>query len=603
MAKVRETAALMARIDLLTSSANQQLLNDAIRHAVLLERYKAGEVTKILNFLNKDVLPDMTNKLTRRLEDIALRGFDKGAYSSKKLREALAQMKEISRGGIHAAGAKLRDDLKSLALTEAEWQTAALARAGKPLALSFTMPSITQLHAVVTSKPFEGAILSQWVAGISRRAASDIERAIKIGIANGETTQDIVSRIVGTRGAAFKDGVYNSIRKNVNSVVRTSITHVSSDARELVYNENEKYIKGVQWLSTLDSRTTDICISLDGEVFEIYTGPRPPAHHQCRSTAVPVLKSWKEMGFTGLKKPPAAVRSSFNGEVPATITYPQWLKSQRVSVQNEALGVGRAKLWRAGKITNLKQLVDQSGRAVSLSQFQKELGVKVTAPSVGRKKISPRTETISARGERLKVKLPKTPFIMGETNLKLQAPGILNRYGVRFNPFSYDRNIARRTLDNLEEITQKLNPKLMPKKTITIHCKERLKIDIASTTPDGTVIKYDYKDFLREMKRARIGTGSLKVGEASIDWTMQHEFAHAIKFQKGKSFFKTYPFDERGITDYARTAYAKEPLRLKWRKEEHFAEAFSAFLKSPEALKEKAPRTYEWLMKHVFTKK
>ena len=47
--------------------------------------------------------------------------------------------------------------------------------------------------------------------------------------------------------------------------------------------------KRVLWVSVLDARTSDICINLDGSIFAIDEGPRPPAHFNCRSIVVPLF--------------------------------------------------------------------------------------------------------------------------------------------------------------------------------------------------------------------------------------------------------------------------------------------------------------------------
>ena len=63
----------------------------------------------------------------------------------------------------------------------------------------------------------------------------------------------------------------------------------------------------MQWVSTLDARTTEICRIRDGLKYAVGThkpighlvpwlGGPGRAHWQCRSASVPVLKSWREMG-------------------------------------------------------------------------------------------------------------------------------------------------------------------------------------------------------------------------------------------------------------------------------------------------------------------
>jgi hypothetical protein len=83
----------------------------------------------------------------------------------------------------------------------------------------------------------------------------------------------------------------------------------------------------------------------------------------CRSTSIPVLKSWKELGIP-LDEIPKTTRASMDGQVPAATTFETWLKKQTEERQNRVLGVGKADLWRAGKI-GFRDLLDQSGRPLT----------------------------------------------------------------------------------------------------------------------------------------------------------------------------------------------------------------------------------------------
>jgi SPP1 gp7 family putative phage head morphogenesis protein len=157
-------------------------------------------------------------------------------------------------------------------------------------------------------------------------------------------------------------------RRQAATVVRTAVSHVVNQARELTYKTHKKVIKGVRWLSTLDGKTSDICISLDGQVFGIYEGPRPPAHHQCRSMTVPVIKSWKELGIN-LKQAKPGTRASMNGQVPAKMKYGEWLKTQPKSFQNEVLGRRKAELFRRGNVP-VSRFIDNKLRPLTLRQLE-----------------------------------------------------------------------------------------------------------------------------------------------------------------------------------------------------------------------------------------
>ncbi|EDP61040.1 phage putative head morphogenesis protein, SPP1 gp7 [alpha proteobacterium BAL199] len=93
-------------------------------------------------------------------------------------------------------------------------------------------------------------------------------------------------------------------------------------------------------------------------------GPRPPSHFNCRSTVVPIIKSWRELGFDRdeppgpvrpflrskqrLRNVPKADRDALRGTVPGDMNYGDWLRKQPASFQDEVLGPTRAKLFRDG---------------------------------------------------------------------------------------------------------------------------------------------------------------------------------------------------------------------------------------------------------------
>jgi hypothetical protein len=78
----------------------------------------------------------------------------------------------------------------------------------------------------------------------------------------------------------------------------------------------------VQWVSTLDSRTTEICIALDGLQWTLpdyepighkVDFPGAIAHWGCRSTQIAVVKSWEELG--GKPEITTANIEDFRGDV------------------------------------------------------------------------------------------------------------------------------------------------------------------------------------------------------------------------------------------------------------------------------------------------
>ena len=172
------------------------------------------------------------------------------------------------------------------------------------------------------------------------------------------------------------NGAFGGIRRNVRSTVRTAATHVSTHAREATYAANEDIIKGVQMVATLDSATTEICMNEDGKVYPPDSGPRPPFHWQCRTTTIPVLKSWEELGLKDPGKLPKGTRASMNGQVPARQTYGKWLRKQKASVQDDILGKTKGALYRKHKLP-VSAFVDDRRRVLNLAELRKAEGLDV----------------------------------------------------------------------------------------------------------------------------------------------------------------------------------------------------------------------------------
>jgi len=151
-----------------------------------------------------------------------------------------------------------------------------------------------------------------------------------------------------------------------------------SDTRQQLATSNSDIVKGKQWLSTLDTRTTTICIvrdrlqyTLDGKLIghnvPYLRGPGR-AHFCCRSTETLILKSWREMGFD-TDEMDAGTRASMDGQTAGDTTYGEWLQRQSYSRQKAVLGTTRAQLLRAGKL-KVPDFFNDRGEFITLDQLR-----------------------------------------------------------------------------------------------------------------------------------------------------------------------------------------------------------------------------------------
>jgi SPP1 gp7 family putative phage head morphogenesis protein len=346
----------------MADTANDKLLDSAVSHQIGLMRYSNASVRKIIALLNR-----AENDLVRQILRYDFRAVGP-TFSRKRLEKMLDALRVVTSEAYAVLRKEFTTNLKGLAEYEAEFQVSALQRAAD-VELDLVVPTASQLFAAVNARPFQGRLLKDWYAGLEAGAQARLRQAIQLGFTEGETIDQIVRRVRGTKARQFKDGILEVSRRGAEAMVRTAINHVASAAREELYKANTDVIKGVLWVSTLDSRTTILCASRDGNVYPPDNGPRPPAHVNCRSTTAPVLKSWKEMGIN-LKEAPQGTRASMDGQLPAETNFDKWLRTKPTEFQADILGVTKAKLFRDGGLT-LDRFVDRVGMEYTLDELRK----------------------------------------------------------------------------------------------------------------------------------------------------------------------------------------------------------------------------------------
>ena len=350
------------QVNKITKTVNQQILDDAIRHAVYLEQYKAEQVKEIVKFFNKEVEPDLLKQIDSRLE---------GSVSRTRQEEVITACNQVCNSGYDQIGKKLKSNLADFGVVEAK-AIKSIVENALPIDFDFRTPSLPTIKSMIEKSPIDGQLMDDLLKTLNTSTKNKIAQQIRLGIAEGESIDKIARRIRGTRVNGYNDGVLAASRRSVKAVVRTAVAGVSNNVRDATYSDNEDIVKSVQFLATLDTRTTKTCMALDGQEFEIGQGPRPPMHVNCRSTTVPVLKSWEELGID-LKEAPESTRASMNGQVSEKTTFDDWLKGQNVADQEELLGKNAAKLFRDGKI-DVKDLVDQNYQPISLKNLEKTVG-------------------------------------------------------------------------------------------------------------------------------------------------------------------------------------------------------------------------------------
>jgi hypothetical protein len=219
--------------------------------------------------------------------------------------------------------------------------------------------SIDQVYAAAISRPFQGGLLKDWAASAEANRLTTIRNAIRSGHVEGRTTDQIIRDIQGTKAKGYRDGRLDASRRGLAAIVQTALSHTAATAREEVYGANGDVIKAVRWVSTLDTRTSTPCRLRDGLRYTADKDHKPIGHKvpwlagpgrlhfNCRSVSSPVTKSFRELGLD-IDEISLGTRASMDGQVPADLTYGDWLKKQSATRQDDVVGAERGRLMRAG---------------------------------------------------------------------------------------------------------------------------------------------------------------------------------------------------------------------------------------------------------------
>jgi SPP1 gp7 family putative phage head morphogenesis protein len=214
--------------------------------------------------------------------------------------------------------------------------------------------------------------LSQQVDRIGAGELKRINNIINRGVSKGLTTNEMAEKIANTTKLT---------KSQANALVRTSITRSSSVAQTKAMESNKDLLKGYKFAAVLDSRTSDICSAMDGKEFDVDdTRFLPPLHWRCRSTIVPITKSYSELMATKsdrVKKKvlaalPERELKKLDGRSPKKEGYSAWLKRQSMEVKMRHFGgdEDRLQMFQRGSI-ELKQFFTNLGNKVNISTLRR----------------------------------------------------------------------------------------------------------------------------------------------------------------------------------------------------------------------------------------
>lgn len=342
---------------------NKKLLDKIIGFQVDLRRLNAGERRKIIN-----VLKDVEKGIKAELSEGELIEFGK-----KKIESVITRLSEpISQAyqEIHESTQGMLDDLVELQL-----KVSAKDFESVFVGMGASLPPAVVINRLTKDLIVQGNPLNDWWSKQEADTIFKMSSQIRTGIVSGETNQQIIRRLIGTRTTP---GVITVARNNASAIVHTAIQTVSNDAQQAFYQANDDIIKSVVWFTAMDSRVCPLCMSRSGSEWSndadhrIIKGNQayavPPIHINDRCILLPQTVTFKELGID-LPEPPVGTRASSLGPIKADTTFKEYLEMVDKDQQDKMLGKGRAELFRDGKIS-LNQLLDGNGRELTLAELK-----------------------------------------------------------------------------------------------------------------------------------------------------------------------------------------------------------------------------------------
>lgn len=358
----------------MAKSAADKILDAALKNQINILKLSASEqlkAEKLLINLQQKTLNALLSKITRT------------AFQKKRTEDLYKAVKKITDESFSAMSASSQRALLKMGEYEVE-ATAAMINGSIGVDVITPTLTISNVQSIVNKSMIEGELMKDWWS----KQADDFIKRFK-GTMNGIMKEFqagmIEGRTIGQMISAISPSgrLMGYTRRNVEAMVRTSFMQVASDVRQKMYEQNSDILQGTRWVSTLDMRTTQLCMALDGSMWDMEGKPvgntampyrRPPAHWNCRSTTVPVTLTFDQLlkKKSELKSLSPGQRAAMDGPVSKSMDYGDWLKSLPKKDQVEILGKAKQELWEKGRLS-LVDMIRKDGSPLTIKELRAKI--------------------------------------------------------------------------------------------------------------------------------------------------------------------------------------------------------------------------------------
>lgn len=255
---------------------------------------------------------------------------------------------------------------------------------------------------VLSSNVVDSGLWGDFLKTNTQSAQKAIAGIIAQGWRDGMTSQQMTQALRGKynrQTKKYQGGIIDgTLERHAKTIVRTGVSHFSNRARDSFALENSNVILSKIFFATLDNRTTQICMSLHQNEYQVKDpkAPKLPLHYNERSVYVFKTRSLDPRNLTrpvtsGRKSKAAAERFEerqsrtgrkvkykgrkdsdiFNvQEISGKVTAEQWLRRQPDwFIESSLGGATKARLFKDGGLP-IKSMVDLQNRPLTLAQLR-----------------------------------------------------------------------------------------------------------------------------------------------------------------------------------------------------------------------------------------
>ena len=157
---------------------------------------------------------------------------------------------------------------------------------------------------------------------LSSSATRSMKQALMRAIPEGMNPKEAARLMLKNLRGEFNGGVARAL-----TIARTEMIDAHRSAATESRRANLDVLAGWQWHADLSDRTCRACLSMHGRVFPAEQSG-PDGHPNCRCTAVPVTKTWEELGIKEVQETRVVVDHREAS---------RWFNSQPISVKRRIL--------------------------------------------------------------------------------------------------------------------------------------------------------------------------------------------------------------------------------------------------------------------------